>query len=176
MKKHNLFTLIAAAALMFSGGLALADDSLIVTLPGETFTSGTGNSGTPIAQTVGTAFAIKLQAVSRRRPHHRRDVHGHRACELYRPDWRSHLRHQRDFRLGQGHHHFEHHFGRCPNDNDFRDRRVGAMTPVASSSLQVNPELIVTLPGQTFVPGTGNSGTVIGQTAARRSTSLRLQR
>ena len=36
---------------------------LIVTLPGETFTSGVGNSGTVTAQTAGTAFNITLMAV-----------------------------------------------------------------------------------------------------------------
>ena len=36
---------------------------MIVTLPGETFTAGVGNSGTPEAQTAGTAFVIsKLTA------------------------------------------------------------------------------------------------------------------
>jgi len=46
---------------------------------------------------------------------------------------------------------------------------TGAMTPIASSSLQVNPKLVVTLPGETFTSGqatnNGNSGTPSVQTA-----------
>jgi Invasin, domain 3/Bacterial Ig-like domain (group 1)/Cadherin-like domain len=42
---------------------AAAATQLIVTLPGQTFTSGSGNSGTVTAQTAGTVFNVTLEAV-----------------------------------------------------------------------------------------------------------------
>jgi hypothetical protein len=43
--------------------LASSTGRILVTLPGQTFTSGSGNSGTPTAQTAGSAFNLTLTAV-----------------------------------------------------------------------------------------------------------------
>jgi hypothetical protein len=46
-----------------TGIVSVGSPQLIVTLPGQTFNSGSGNSGTVTAQTAGTAFNITLTAV-----------------------------------------------------------------------------------------------------------------
>src|SRR5260370_7951447 len=63
IKTKYSFALVAAAV-MLSAGLAFADDSLFITLPGETFVNTAGNAGAPTNQTVGTAFAIKIHATT----------------------------------------------------------------------------------------------------------------
>src|SRR5260370_29581960 len=62
--KWNCPFAFVAAALMLSAGRAFADDSLIITLPGETFVNTGGIAGAPTNQTVGTAFAIKIHATT----------------------------------------------------------------------------------------------------------------
>src|ERR1700722_11718514 len=51
------------AVCLFCAASANAQTKMFVTLPGQTFTSGTGNSGTVTAQTAGTSFNITLTAV-----------------------------------------------------------------------------------------------------------------
>lgn len=46
-----------------SGNIVVKDQKYLITLPGETFTDGSGNSGTVSAQTAGTQFTIELRVV-----------------------------------------------------------------------------------------------------------------
>lgn len=56
----DTLTAVTSGDIVFSAGTAT---KLVVTLPGQTFTSGVGNSGTVTAQTAGTAFNLTLTAV-----------------------------------------------------------------------------------------------------------------
>src|ERR1700761_89673 len=63
MRMNRLATLVAATIIL-NASLAFADDSLFITLPGETYVETAGNAGTPSTQTVGTAFAVKIHALT----------------------------------------------------------------------------------------------------------------
>jgi hypothetical protein len=45
-------------------GLTIVDAELLITLPGQTFTAGSGNSGSPAEQLAGSLFTITLSAVN----------------------------------------------------------------------------------------------------------------
>ena len=47
-----------------SSGITITDDRISMTLPGETFTPGAGNSGIPASQTAGVPFTVELNAVN----------------------------------------------------------------------------------------------------------------
>jgi hypothetical protein len=161
MKMNRLVTLVVATILL-NASLAFADDSLFVTLPGETFTP-FGNAGSPSAQTVGTAFATKIHACTDN-VNFMTDTSftGVKTVTYTGPTGGITYSASVTFVLGV-----------ATNNLTITNAQTttisvtaaGALTPMASSSLLVKPKLVVTLPGQTFTAGTGNSGTVSSQTA-----------
>jgi hypothetical protein len=164
MKTNQLFTMTVAAAIALQASLAFADDSLLVTLPGQTYTSGTGNTGAVTIQTVGTSFAPKLEAVGGDGVTLDASFTGTVIVTYTGPTGRATYVTNVTFASGKS---------TTTLNTTLVDVQTttlsatatGAMTPIASSTLQVNPILIVTLPGQTFTAGTGNSGTASVQTA-----------
>jgi len=175
MKKNPLLKLVlpvmkytigmmVALTMMLSARLAFADDSLFITLPGETWVETAGNAGTPSQQTVGTAFVVKIRALTDNVNFNTDTSYsGTKTITLTGPTGGIAYIASLVFTNGV-----------AMNLNlavtnaqttTISATAAGAMTPMASDSLLVAPKLIVTLPGQTFTAGTGNSGTVSSQTA-----------
>jgi hypothetical protein len=161
--KHIHPCSLLAAAILLSAGLAFADDSLFITLPGETYVETAGNAGSPTAQTVGTAFAVKIHATTNTVDFITdTNFTGVKTITFSGPTGGISYVASVTFVKGV-----------VTNNLTITNAQTttisataaGATTSIPSSSLQVNPKLIVTLPGQTFTAGTGNSGTVINQTA-----------
>lgn len=162
MKMNRLATLVAAT-IMLNASLMFADDSLFITLPGETYVETAGNAGTPSKQTVGTAFAVKIRALTDT-VNFATDTSFSGVVAITYSGPSGGITYVANVTFVSG---------LATNNLTITNAQTttisvtaaGAMTPIASSSLQVNPKLIVTLPGQTFTSGTGNSGTVSTQTA-----------
>jgi hypothetical protein len=164
MKQIHPFSLIAAAILL-SASPAFADDSLIITFPGETFVNTAGIAGAPANQTVGTAFAIKIFATTDNVNYILDTAFSGLKTVTYTGPSGGVLYVMNVTFSGGSNTTALNTIITNAQTTTISATAAGAMTPVPSSSLQVNPKLVVTLPGQTFSAGTGNSGTASGQTA-----------
>jgi hypothetical protein len=175
MKKNPLLKLVlpvmkyaigvmATLTMMLSAGRVFADDSLFITLPGETWVETAGNAGTPSQQTVGTAFVVQIRALTDN-VNFNTDISysGTNIITISGPTggityiaslvFTNGVAQNLNLTVTNG------------QTTTISVTAAGANTPIASSSLLVAPKLIVTLPGQTFTAGTGNSGIVSSQTA-----------
>jgi hypothetical protein len=140
---------------------------LIVTLPGQTFTSGTGNSGTPTAQTAGTAFNITLTAAD---ASNKADVSysGTKAISYSGPGGTPTYTASVTFTSGQA---TSVSTTLTKAETATITATDGSLSGVASSSLTVNAgaftKLQVLMPGETAAPETasGKTGTPTAPTA-----------
>ncbi|MEW5759556.1 MAG: fibronectin type III domain-containing protein [Candidatus Thermoplasmatota archaeon] len=146
---------------------------LVITLPGETFTPCSGNSGTVTAQTAGTAFNLVginatddyFNVVTSYTGTKTLAYSGPGTAGGSNPSYTTSV----DFTNGQS--------TTTPLATTLYKAETVKITVTnetgaygyASSSLTVNPgamtRLVITLPGQTFTVASGNSGTVTAQTA-----------
>jgi len=140
---------------------------LVVTLPGETFTSGSGNCGTVTAQTAGTAFNLTLTAVD---ASNNTDVSysGTKTISYSGPGGSPTYTTSVTFTNGQA---TSVSTTLTKAETTTITATDGSLTGVASSSLTVNAgtatKLQVLMPGETAAPGTssGKSGSPTTQTA-----------
>ncbi|MEW5759219.1 MAG: hypothetical protein AB1779_00460 [Candidatus Thermoplasmatota archaeon] len=145
---------------------------LVITLPGETFTPCSGNSGTVTAQTAGTSFNLVginatddyFNVVTSYTGTKTLTYSGPGSAGGSNPSYTTSV----DFTNGQS--------TTTPLATTLYKAETTTITVTdagsygyASSSLTVNPgamtRLVITLPGETFTPASGNSGTVAAQTA-----------
>jgi uncharacterized protein (TIGR02597 family) len=143
---------------------------MIVTLPGETFTAGVGNSGTPAAQTAGTAFTISKLTATDNYANIATSYTGEQTITYSGPGGSPTYTTSVSFTAGQS---------TTELATTLRKAETTAITAtgsggaagVASSSLTVDPgafaQLQVLMPGETAAAGTttGKSGSVTAQTA-----------
>jgi Domain of unknown function DUF11 len=144
-----------------------AISKLVVTLPGQTYTVGTGNSGTVTAQTAGTAFNIVSITATDANFNTVTSYSGAKTISYTGPTGTPSYTTAVSFTSGQSTTTLATTLTKA--EATTITAGDGAITGPASSSLTVNvgtaSKLVVTLPGQTFTSGTGNSGTVTAQTA-----------
>ena len=148
-----------------SSSLTVNDDSLCITVPGESYVETAGNAGTPAKHTVGTAFAIKIHACTDNVSFITdTSFSGVKTVSYTGPTGGVSYVTSVTFNAGTNTTALNTIITNAQTTT-ISATATGALTSVASSSLLVAPKLIVTLPGQTFTAGTGNSGTVSVQTA-----------
>lgn len=137
-----------------------------VTLPGETFTGGSGNTGTPDAQTAGTAFNITLTAVDNANVVDT-SYTGSKTITFTGPGGSPTYPANVTFASGQG----TASITLTKAETITITAMDGTRSGIASSSLSVSAgsvsKLQILLPGETAAPGTttGKTGSPSGQTA-----------
>ncbi len=140
---------------------------LIVTLPGETFTAGTGNSGTVTAQTAGISFNISKLTATDANFNIVTSYSGTKTIVYTGPGGSPTYTTSVSFTSGQSTTTLATTLTKAETTNI--TAKEGTSYGNASSNLVVGvgdmTKLVVTLPGQTFTAGTGASGTVTAQTA-----------
>ncbi len=156
--------LMATLTMMLSASLAFADDSLFVTLPGQTWVETAGDAGNPSQQTVGTAFVVQIRALTDS-VNYNTDTSYSGTTNIAITGPTGGITYIASLVFTNGVAKNLNLTVTNAQTTTISATATGAMTPIASSSVVVAPKLIVTLPGQTFTAGTGNSGTVSSQTA-----------
>jgi hypothetical protein len=175
MKKNPLLKLLlpvmkyalgvmAILIMMLSASQVFADDSLFITLPGETWVETAGNAGTPSQQTVGTAFVVQIRALTDN-VNYNTDTGYSGTTNITLTGPTGGITYIASLVFTNGVAKNLNLTVTNAQTTTISATATGAMTPIASDSVVVAPKLIVTLPGQTFTAGTGNSGTVSSQTA-----------
>ena len=158
---------LCLAIIGLSAASASAQTKMFVTLPGQTFTSGTGNSGTVTAQTAGTSFNLTLTAVDAGN-HTVTTYTGTKTINYSGPGGAPTYTTSVNFVNGQA--------TGVPTTLALAQTTTitatdGALTGVASSSVTVNigalAKLQLLMPGETAAPGTvsGKTGTPTPQVA-----------
>ncbi|MDP1713047.1 MAG: hypothetical protein Q8K86_11405, partial [Candidatus Nanopelagicaceae bacterium] len=144
-----------------------AISKLVLTLPGQTFTAGVGNSGTVTAQTAGTAFNMVSITATDAFFNSVSSYIGSKTISYSGPAGTPTYTTAVNFAYGQSATTLSTTLTKV--ETTTITANDGATTGPASSSLTVNAgtvsKLVLTLPGQTFTSGVGNSGTVTAQTA-----------
>lgn len=150
--------------------VAGAFDMLVVTLPGQTFTAGSGNSGTPSAQTAGSPFNLVSLTATDQWLNIVTGYNGVKTVAYSGPGGEAQYTTSVNFTSG---------VSTTPLATTLKRAETttitaseGAVTGPASSQLTVDPDALdrlqILVPGETADPGTttGKTGTPTAQTAA----------
>src|ERR1019366_6336970 len=159
-------TAVTSGNIVFSAG---AVSKLVVTLPGETFTSGSGNSGTVTAQTAGIAFNITSITATDPNFNTVTSYRGSKTISYSGPGGTPTYTTAVSFTNGQSTTTLATTLTKA--ETTTITASDGITTGPASSSLTVNAgvftKLQLLMPGETAAPGTasGKTGTPLAQTA-----------
>ena len=165
----STFTGVTAGSTSFGTltEVAGAPVKLVITLPGQTFTSGSGNSGTPTAQTAGTSFVIPGITVTDQFLNRATSYNGVKSLNYTGPAGTATYTTSVSFASGQS----TTTLMTALSKAQMTTLTVsdGTITGPASSSLTVNPgaftKLQLLVPGEVAAPGTpsGKTGTPTSQ-------------